>query len=235
MKINEVAQIQINVDEAPVGMLKRAATKIASKVPGATGAKMADQVQSTANALYKEFMAITKNSPAGKPTDSGLVQYLQGKGFPVQDMAQLKKSASQAQKLANKVQPGSMQDKLKGIGKQIGKTVNKMTAKPDGDGPENNPPGGASAPNPNNVVQMKNLAAGMYEAQQPKLISNKEVEQLIMFAVQQSFENDQITNLKPGAFTPKYKEYMKTAKSSGNTGAGKGGLVKGDDGIYRFQ
>jgi len=28
---------------------------------------------------------------------------------------------------------------------------------------------------------------------------------------------------------------MKTAKSSGNTGAGKGGLVKGDDGIYRFQ
>lgn len=237
MKINEIAVLnESKVNEAPVGMLKRAATKIASKVPGASGAKMADQVQSTANAVYKEFMAIAKNSTIGKPTEEGLLAFLKGKGFPVKDMAQLKQSMAAAQATAGQTQPGSLKDKMTKLGQKVGGMFGGDKGDQGGDDNVADISQGKQTNDPN-----AKIASGMYEApvvgtdKEQKVIGNKEVEQIIMFAVKKSFENDQIANLAPGKFTPGYKDHVKQQQDAGNKSAGTGKLVQGQDGIYRFQ
>lgn len=84
----------------------------------------------------------------------------------------------------------------------------------------------------------------MYEALAIKadtVLSNKQVEDIIEFIVRDSYADDRIKELAPGAYTQKLRtlkkkqEKQKQQKSQSNTKTLGGELVQGDDGVFRFQ
>ena len=75
MKINEFAIIEPNIDEAPIGAFKRAATGIAGFF-GSAGAQADGKVQSAINAMYKEYKQYYTPTPEGRPTGDNLKAFI---------------------------------------------------------------------------------------------------------------------------------------------------------------
>lgn len=93
MRINDILteSQQIELNEAPQGMFKRAGLGIASKL-GSTKATGKLQSGDLANVLSKEYMNFVGRTAAkfgNKPTEETLYAFLQKKGYPTQAVKQL--------------------------------------------------------------------------------------------------------------------------------------------------
>ena len=111
MKINDILSQKQQIDEAPVGMLKRAGLGIASKL-GSTSAKGALDTATMANGLRKQFDYYLGQT-GQKPNSDAIIAFLSANGFPT-DGAQA--AIKQAAIAAGTMPAKDMRDTL-GIGK----------------------------------------------------------------------------------------------------------------------
>tara|TARA_X000000950_G_scaffold258666_1_gene326370 strand:+ start:5751 stop:6425 length:675 start_codon:yes stop_codon:yes gene_type:complete len=224
MKINEFAIIEPKVDEAPIGAFKRAMTGIAGFF-GSAGAKEDSKVQSAINAMYKEYKQYYTPTPEGRPTGENLKAFITATGYPLE-----KKYGS-----------------LSGLYAQVEK-VKKMRnqkpvkpTEPDAQAGDDN-----TVPFPKANSTGSTMVQGTYEALDIKsdsVLSNAQVEDMIEFIVRDSFRDDKVKDLAPGAYTAKLrrqnnkkdKEQAQQKATAQTPSATDGELVKGNDGIFRFQ
>lgn len=220
MKINEFAVVDDSqVDEAPIGALRRAGTKLASFF--SSNAKNANKVQSAVNALYKEYEGIYKQSPEKKPTGQSLLDFIKGKGYPIDDKGG-----------------------LTGVFKAIEKAKQTANTKPDAVDPADRDQNSDTQtgdntiqfPTQDEIKKFGNLNNSMYEAITVKpdtVLSSDQVADAIEYVVRDSYANDAIQNLAPGKFTPEYRKAMQSNKQQPNTDKGK--LTQGADGVWEFK
>ncbi len=114
MKINDILSQKQQIDEAPVGMLKRAGLGIASKL-GSQTAKGALNTAAMANGLRKQFDYYLGQT-SQKPNSDAIIAFLSANGFPT-DGAQA--AIKQAAMAAGTMPAKDMRDTL-GIGKNAG-------------------------------------------------------------------------------------------------------------------
>ena len=225
MKINEFAIIESDVQEAPIGMLKRAATGLAGFFSSSQAAE--SKVQSAINAMYKEYKNFYTPTPEGKPTGENLKAFIIGTGYPLE-----KKYKD-----------------LTGLYTQVEKAKKMRATKPNAVDPEaekdqeQQQQGGDNRiefPTPDEIKQY----AGMYEAlaiQADTVLNKQQVEDIIEFIVRDSFQDDRIKDLAPGAYTQKLrtlnkkKEKEQQAQKQQSQSQTGDEFVQGDDGVYRFQ
>ena len=224
MKINEFAIIEPKVDEAPIGAFKRAVTGIAGFF-GSAGAQEDNKVQSAINAMYKEYKNFYTPTPEGRPTGDNLKAFITATGYPLE-----KKYGS-----------------LTGLYAQVEKAKKMRSQKPvkatepDAQAGDDNT---VPFPKPNSTGST--MVQGTYEALDIKgdsVLSNAQVEDMIEFIVRDSFQDDKVKDLAPGAYTAKMrrqnnkkdKEQAQQKATAQTPSATDSELVKGNDGIFRFQ
>ena len=225
MKINEFAIIEPNIDEAPIGMIRRAATGLAGMVGNST-AKEASKVQSAINSMYKEYKKFYTPTPEGRPTGDNLKAFITATGYPLEKKygsltglyAQVEKAKKmRSQKPVKATEPEA----------QVGGDDNTIPF------PQANNPG-------------SKMVQSTYEALDIKgdsILNNNQVEDMIEFIVRDSFQDDKIKDLAPGAYTAKLrtqnkkkdKEQAQQKATAQTPNATDSELVKGNDGIFRFQ
>jgi len=226
MKINEFAILtESRTDEAPIGMFKRLGTGLAGFFSSSKAQE--SKVQSAVNALYKEYKNYYTPTPEGKPTGENLKAFIIATGYPLakkyKDLTGLYTQVEKAKKMRstkpNAVDPEAEKDQQQT--QQGGNTDNTI-----------------QFPTPDEIKQF----SGMYEALAIKadtVLSNKQVEDIIEFIVRDSYADDRIKELAPGAYTQKLRtlknkqEKQKQAQPKTKTLGSE--LVQGDDGIFRFQ
>jgi len=227
MKINEFAIIEPNVkvDEAPIGAFKRAVTGIAGMVGNST-AKEASKVQGAINAMYKEYKKFYTPTPEGRPTGDNLKAFITATGYPLE-----KKYGS-----------------LTGLYAQVEKAKKMKKANPvKATEPEAQAGGDDNTvPFPQGNSAGSKMVQSTYEALDIKgdsILSTNQVEDMIEFIVRDSFQDDKIKDLAPGAYTAKLrtqnkkkdKEQAQQKATAQTPSATDSELVKGNDGIFRFQ
>lgn len=226
MKINEFAILtESRTDEAPIGMFKRLGTGLAGFFSSSKAQE--SKVQSAVNALYKEYKNYYTPTPEGKPTGENLKAFIIATGYPLakkyKDLTGLYAQVEKAKKMRstkpNAVDPEAEKDQQQT--QQGGNTDNTI-----------------QFPTPDEIKQF----SGMYEAlaiQADTVLSNKQVEDIIEFIVRDSYADDRIKELAPGAYTQKLRtlknkqEKQKQAQPKTKTLGSE--LVQGDDGVFRFQ
>jgi hypothetical protein len=124
MKITDIVSQKQQVDEAPVGMLKRAGLGIASKL-GSQTAKGALNTATMANGLRKQFDYYLGQS-GQKPNSDAIIAFLGANGFPT---AGAEAAIKQAAMAAGTMPAKDMRDTL-GIGKNAGEPM--ATPNPSG-------------------------------------------------------------------------------------------------------
>ena len=227
MKINEFAIIEPNVkvDEAPIGAFKRAVTGIAGFF-GSAGAQADGKVQGAINAMYKEYKQYYTPTPEGRPTGDNLKAFITAIGYPLE-----KKYGS-----------------LTGLYAQVEKAKKMRSQKPvKATEPEAQAGGDDNTvPFPQGNSAGSRMVQSTYEALDIKgdsVLSNAQVEDMIEFIVRDSFQDDKVKDLAPGAYTAKLrrqnnkqdKEQAQPKASAQTPSATDSELVKGNDGIFRFQ
>ena len=233
MKINEIAvfdQTQ-DVQEAPIGMLKRAATGLAGIF--SLSQKEESKVQSAVNGIYKAYKTYYTPTPEGKPTGENMLNFLQSSKYPIQKkyggLTGLYQAVEKAKKL-KKQKPNA-----------VDPDANKDSEQPTNQTPDNR----IQFPTPDEIKQF----AGMYEALEIKadtVLSDQQVKDIIEFVVRDSYQDDKLKDLTAGDFTvqrrqqnKKQEKEQQTAKqtqtqTAQKTSADSGGLSQGDDGVWRF-
>ena len=225
MKINEFAIIEPNIDEAPIGAFKRAATGIAGFF-GSAGAQADGKVQSAINSMYKEYKKFYTPTPEGRPTGDNLKAFITATGYP------LEKKYGSLTGLYAQVEKA----------KKMKKADTVKATEPDAQagGDDNTIP----FPQANNPGSK--MVQSTYEALDIKgdsILNNNQVEDMIEFIVRDSFQDDKIKDLAPGAYTAKLrtqnkkkdKEQAQQKATAQTPSATDSELVKGNDGIFRFQ
>ena len=117
MKITDIVSQKQQVDEAPVGMLKRAGLGIASKL-GSHSAKGALNTATMANGLRKQFDYYLGQTDQ-KPNSDAIIAFLSTNGFPTSGAEAAIKQAAMA---AGTMPAKDMRDTL-GIGKNAGEPM----------------------------------------------------------------------------------------------------------------
>jgi len=162
MKIHQIMS-ESEVDEAPVGMLKRLGQKIASKVPGEIGARASGQLSASkdANAMKTDLARWMGQAqiPKGSLTISQFKQFLDQKGLPTDQLVPTIKRVT-GTAAVNQVLDNNAVDQvlLKVVGQgaaatDAGGTKSKFAAKPLKTPPTGTPPAqGQGAPDITNFV-----------------------------------------------------------------------------------
>jgi hypothetical protein len=135
MKITDIVSQKQQVDEAPVGMLKRAGLGIASKL-GSTSAKGALDTATMANGLRKQFDYYLGQTDQ-KPNSDAIIAFLSTNGFPT---AGAETAIKQAAMAAGTMPAKDMRATL-GVGKNAGEPM----ATPNPKAPEMDPEAGPMA------------------------------------------------------------------------------------------
>jgi len=117
MKITDIVSQKQQVDEAPVGMLKRAGLGIASKL-GSTSAKGALDTATMANGLRKQFDYYLGQTDQ-KPNSDAIIAFLSTNGFPT---AGAETAIKQAAMAAGTMPAKDMRATL-GVGKNAGEPM----------------------------------------------------------------------------------------------------------------
>lgn len=117
MKITDIVSQKKQIDEAPVGMLKRAGLGIASKL-GSQSAKGALNTAAMANGLRKQFDYYLGQTDQ-KPNSDAIIAFLSTNGFPT---AGAEAAIKQAAMAAGTMPAKDMRDTL-GIGKNAGEPM----------------------------------------------------------------------------------------------------------------
>ena len=226
MKINEFAILtESRTDEAPIGMFKRLGTGLAGFFSSSQAAE--SKVQAAINAMYKEYKNFYTPTNEKRPTGENLKQFIVATGYPLEKKygsltglyAQVEKAKKQRSKKPIKpTEPEAQPDSQNGDDKTI------------------------PFPQPNNPGSQ--MVQGTYEAldiQADSNLTTQQVEDIIEFIVRDSYQDDKIKDLAPGAYTQKLRtlkkkqEKQKQQKSQSNTKTLGSELVQGDDGVFRFQ
>ena len=236
MKINEFAILtESRADEAPIGMFKRAATGLAGFFSSSKAQE--SKVQGAVNAMYKEYKNYYTPTPEGKPTGENLKAFIVATGYPLakkyKDLTGLYTQVEKAKKMRS-TKPNAVDPEAEktNANKTPDNTIDFNKVKQNS--PEQN-----YRDNYDKIFQ-KN---GMYEALTIKadtVLSNKQVEDIIEFIVRDSYADDRIKELAPGAYTQKLrtlkkKQQQEKQKKTQAPTTGGGNLVQGDDGVFRFQ
>jgi len=162
MKIHQIMS-ESEVDEAPVGMLKRLGQKIASKVPGEIGARASGQLSASkdANAMKTDLARWMGQAqiPKGSLTIAQFKQFLDQKGLPTDQLVPTIKRVT-GTAAVNQVLDNNAVDQvlLKVVGQgaaatDAGGTKSKFAAKPLKTPPTGTPPAqGQGAPDITNFV-----------------------------------------------------------------------------------
>lgn len=232
MKINEIAvfdQTQ-DIEEAPVGMLKRAATGLAGIF--SLSQREESKVQSAVNGIYRAYKTYYTPTPEGKPTGENMLNFLQSSKYPIQ------------KKYGGLTGLYQAVEKAKQLKKQKPNAVDPEAEK-DQQQPQQGGDNRIQFPTPDEIKQF----AGMYEALEIKadtVLSDQQVKDIIEFVVRDSYQDDKLKDLTAGDFTvqkrsqDKKKEKEQQAakqqqtQTAQKTSADTGGLSQGDDGVWRF-
>lgn len=226
MKINEIAVIESDVQEAPIGMFKRAATGLAGFFSSSQAAE--SKVQAAINAMYKEYKNFYTPTNEKRPTGENLKQFIVATGYP------LEKKYGSLTGLYAQVEKAKKQRSKKPI------KPTEPEAQPDSQGGDDKT---IPFPQPNNPGSQ--MMQGTYEAldiQADSNLTTQQVEDIIEFIVRDSYQDDKIKDLAPGAYTQKLRtlnkkkekeqQAQKQQQPQSQTGDE---FVQGDDGVYRFQ
>jgi hypothetical protein len=192
MKINEIAIINESqeIEEAPIGMLKRLGTGFKGMFSKASANE--NMVQRSINDLYKKYVEYYTPTNEKKPTAGNMLDFLQATGYPVgkapnakyKTLTALMNAIKKAEEI-QKQDPNKKQDQEQDDDKTV-----------------------------DFEKERDNLAAGMYEAVADTPLSKEDVYKIIEFVVRDSYQDDKIKKLEPGNYTQALRDKKQKEKEA---------------------